>query len=77
MLSFLSPPRLARWTARHPWITVGVWVALLAGAMLATTQLRFDEEQVIIGSESYTADERIDDLRGEERPQETIVVEAQ
>ena len=76
MLNIFSPPKLARWSARHPWIVIAAWVVLLAGAAFATTRLTFDEQQVILGSESYRADERLEDLRGEKRPHETIIVSA-
>ncbi len=39
MPSPLSTGRLARWCARHPWLVVGVWAALIVGAAFASTGL--------------------------------------
>jgi len=75
--SHFSPPGLARWSARHPWAVVAAWAVLLVAALGATALITFDEEQIIIGSESDVADRRLEDLRGEERPRETIIVASQ
>jgi RND superfamily putative drug exporter len=73
MLSFLSPERLARGSARHPWLTLAVWaVVIVVGAMAATT-IQYKEEWTSSGSESAKARALVDDMRGE-TVNETVLV---
>lgn len=74
MLGFISPERLARVSARRPWITVALWAALVAAAVFGARQIQFDEEQEITNSDSYEAKQLVDELRGGTDANETIVV---
>lgn len=76
MLSFLSPNRLARRSARHPWLTLGVWVLLIAVAVLSAGEMKTDENNRIYGTGSDHANTLIHDLRGDDPPTETIVVQS-
>lgn len=74
MLSFLSPSRLARSSARHPWIAVGFWVVLIASAIASTGQMKFDDSWEVQGSDSARAQHLYEELHGEVPPQETVVI---
>ena len=32
-MTFFSPDRLARKSANHPWLTLGIWLLVIAGAI--------------------------------------------
>jgi RND superfamily putative drug exporter len=74
MFSFLSPSRLARSSARHPWVAVGFWVVLIASAVASTGQMKFEETWEVQGSESARAQHLYEEMYGEVPPQETVVV---
>ncbi|MCK9519127.1 MAG: MMPL family transporter [Dehalococcoidia bacterium] len=77
MQSFFSTQGLARSSARHPWLMVGLWVLIVAGAVFATTKMDFTEENEITGTDSLRADQLLEErLRGEEPASETIIVSA-
>jgi RND superfamily putative drug exporter len=76
MLAFLSPSTLARRSARHPWLTVGLWVALIAAAVLSAGNLKTDSSQRVYGTDSERAHALLQDLRGEDAVTETIVVQS-
>jgi RND superfamily putative drug exporter len=65
---------MARRSARHPWLTLGVWVLLIAAAVWSAGQIKFNDAQTIDRSDSLRASQLMEDLRGEEVPAETIVV---
>ncbi len=76
MLAFLSPGRLARRTARHPWLTMGFWLMLVVAAVFSASSIKFDERQAITGTDSDKAQQAIDKLQGGESANETVVVES-
>jgi RND superfamily putative drug exporter len=65
MISPLSTGLLARWSARHPWIVIAVWVVLLGAAAYAATPESVQGSQLI--------EQR---LRGPEPSVETVIVRA-
>ena len=76
----LSPERLARASARRPWLVIVLWLGLfVAGGLLAsgidrvlTTEFGLDTEP-----ESLTADRLIEErLRGQEAARELVIVES-
>jgi len=75
MLSFFSPARHAQRAARHPWITLAVWGVVIAAAVVSATQIRLNDEQRIRGAESEQARQRVEDVRGETPPSETVIVQ--
>lgn len=77
-MGFFSPGRIARYCAGHPWLTLGAWAVLLAGAMFAATNINLTDEQVLPGSESYRADQLLEDrMRGPSAPIENIIVHSE
>ncbi len=76
MFSFLSPSALARRSARHPWLTVGFWVLLLAAAIVSAGNLQLDETQSTLGAESERATATLESLHGKEPVKETVVVQS-
>jgi len=75
MFSFLSPQRLARRSARHPWLTVGLWAVLVAAAVVSVGGMKTIDESNIRGAEYAKADDLLEDLNGETPPEETVVVQ--
>lgn len=70
--------RTARASARHPWRTFGLWVALLAFAYLAAGTMSLAASPGTAGSESTRARDLIDErLRQETPPEEYIIVESE
>jgi predicted RND superfamily exporter protein len=76
MLSFLSPQRLARRSAQHPWLTLGVWAVLIVVGVFSAMQIKFDEKQTIVGADSERAQQLIDKLRGGTPPTENVVIQS-
>ncbi|MBE7520068.1 MAG: MMPL family transporter [Thermoflexaceae bacterium] len=70
--------RTARASARHPWRTFGLWVALLAFAYLAAGTMSLAASPGTAGSESTRARDLIDErLRQETPPEEYIIIESE
>jgi putative drug exporter of the RND superfamily len=77
-MGFLSPGRLARTSAAHPWITVGLWVVIIVAAVFSASNIRLTDEQRIPGSDSDRAQKLLETrLRGPIPPMETIVVQSE
>jgi len=76
MLSFLSPASLARRSARNPWLTVGLWVALVAAAVFSASGMETRDTYKITGTDSYEADRLIEELRGKTPATETVIIQA-
>lgn len=77
MGSFLSPDRLARRSAQHPWLTLGAWVLLIVVAVVGASRLTFDETQKMDGSDSDRAATVLERLHGGPEPvTETVVVQS-
>ena len=75
MSKFFSPEKAARFSAKHPWMVVGVWVLIIVAAM-AGASLHKSNSGVAINTktESGRAAQQIKDARGAEPATETIVV---
>lgn len=77
MFRFLSPERLARTSAHHPWLTLGIWVLVVVGAFAGASQLKVNNDQEIRGAESLKAQNLLEDrIRGKAPASETIVVQS-
>jgi len=77
MFSALSPDRLARRSANHPWLTLGVWFLVIVGAVVAASQISFTPGFEVRGSDSAKAEKILeDDIRGTAQAAETIVVQS-
>ncbi|TAK57467.1 MAG: MMPL family transporter [Dehalococcoidia bacterium] len=75
MLSFLSPERLARSSARRPWLTLAVWAIVIVIGAVAATTIQYKEEWTSAGSESAKAQALVDQMRGE-TVNETVLVQS-
>lgn len=74
MKSILSPAKLARTCARHPWLTLGVWLLVVIGAVVSVPRLSLDNQQTIYGVDSLKADNLLKaHLDKETGPGETVV----
>jgi len=72
-----SPDRLARRSANHPWLTLGIWVLVIVGAVAAASQIRFTPGFDVYGSDSARADDILEnDILGRSPATETIVVKS-
>ncbi|MEO8538410.1 MAG: MMPL family transporter [bacterium] len=77
MFSFLAPDRLARNSARHPWITLGLWALLIIGMVGAASQMKFTPGFDVRGSDSAKADDILEQrILGKSPATETIVVQS-
>ncbi len=77
MANIFSPDRLARRTATHPWITLGIWVALVVGGVLSASQLELTPGWEIRGSDSERAAVLLEnEILGTSPAAETIVVQS-
>ena len=79
MISPLSTGLLARWSARHPWIVIAVWVVLLGVAAYAATglgdALTAEDMDFTNTPESVRGSQLIEQrLRGPEPSVETVIV---
>ena len=78
MKSLFSPDRLARSSANHPWLTLGVWVLVIVGAIGAASQIRFTPGFDVFGSDSAKADDILEnEILGRSPATETIVVQSE
>ena len=69
--------RVAGWTARHAWITVGAWVVVLVGAFLLTGNLNVTGESGVETTDSWRANALIEEATGGEAlAEEFVLVEA-
>jgi putative drug exporter of the RND superfamily len=70
--------KIARMAARHPWWTLGLWVALVAVAYLAAGTMNLSAMPDTAGTEATKAQDLIDErLRKDTPPEEFIVVESE
>ncbi len=68
---------ITRAAARHPWITLGLWVVLLVAAFGASTTMNLATSTDTAGTEATKASDLIDDrLREEIPPEEFLIVES-
>ena len=79
MASLLPTGRLARWSARHPWLVICVWVVLVALAAAAATglgdTLTAQDMDFTNNPESLQGARLLEDrLRGPEPELETVIV---
>ena len=69
--------RVAGFTARHAWLTLGAWVLVLVGAFLLAGNLNFTGEDGVESTEARRASALIEAAIGEEpRAEEFVLVEA-
>jgi len=79
MISPLSTGLLARWSARHPWIVIAVWIVMLGVAAYAATglgdALTAEDMDFTNTPESVVGSQLIEQrLRGPEPSVETVIV---
>ena len=75
-MSFLSPDRLARKSANHPWITLGVWLLVIVGSLGAASQMKFTPGFDVRGSDSAKADDILENkILGKSPATETVVIQ--
>lgn len=75
MGTLFSPARLARRSARHPWLTLGVWVLLVAAGIAAAGLMKIQTNSTMPGTDSAEAQQLLEDhLRGPEPVRETVIV---
>ncbi|MFN8618154.1 MAG: MMPL family transporter [Dehalococcoidia bacterium] len=76
-MTFFSPDRLARKSANHPWLTLGIWLLVIAGAIGAASQMKFTPGFDVRGSDSAKADDILEnEILGKSPATETIVVQS-
>ena len=69
--------RVAGWSARHAWLTLGVWVLVLSGAFLLAGNLNLTGEGGVESTDARRASALIEAASGEEpRAEEFVLVEA-
>ena len=69
--------RVAGWTARHAWITLGVWLVVLVGAFLIAGNMNVTGEGGVETTDSRRASALIEEATGAEPPaEEFVLVEA-
>ena len=69
--------RVAGWSARHAWITLGIWVVVLMGAFLLAGNLNVSGEGGVETTDARRASALIEEATGAERPaEEFVLVEA-
>ena len=77
-MSVFSPERLARASANHPWLTLGIWVLVIFGAIGAASQINFSPGFEVRGSDSAKAEKVLEDkILGTPRASETIVIQSE
>ena len=76
-MSLFSPDRLARGSARHPWLTLGIWVLVIVAGGIAASQISFSPGFEVRGSDSAKAEQVLEDkVLGTPQAAETIVVQS-
>ena len=69
--------QITRFAARHPWLTLGLWLVLLVAAFGASSTMDLTTNTSTAGTEASKATDLIDDrLRTETAPEEFIIVES-
>src|SRR5215213_8656824 len=78
MLKYFSPERAAHAAAKHPLITLGVWVLLIAAAFMGASMTKTDNSQAInTSTESGKARSLIEKALGAKPENETVVIQSQ
>ena len=78
MLGSVSPDRLARRSANHPWITLAAWLVLILTAAGAASLMKFTPGYDVRGSDSAKANDILEQrILGKSPASETIVVQSQ
>ncbi len=68
---------ITRYAARHPWLTLGMWLVLLVAAFGASTTMNLNANTSTAGTEASEASDLIEErLRGETPPEEFVIVES-
>ena len=80
-MSFLSPARLARASARHPWRVLGAWLVVLVLAVMSASSLgdALTTTSNFSGKPDSAVGEQLlkDRMRGEKPATETIIVRSE
>ena len=75
MLKYFSPERAANAAAKHPLITLGVWVLILAAAFMGASLTKTDSSQSVnTSTESGRAQQLVERAVGKQAETETVVV---
>ena len=69
--------RISRVAAVHPWLTLGLWVLLVAAAFAASGVMNLTTESAAAGTEATTASDLIKErLHAQTSPEEYVVIES-
>jgi len=78
MMKYFSPERAANAAAKHPLITLGVWVLIIAAAFMGAGLTKTDNSQSVnTSTESGKAQSMIEKAIGKQPESETIVIQSQ
>ncbi|HLG11673.1 MAG TPA: MMPL family transporter [Dehalococcoidia bacterium] len=77
MLRFLSPETIARFAARHPWYIMGLWVLIIAAAVMGAGSAKESTATAESTTQASRAEDALNAARGEQSPSETIVVSSE
>ncbi len=76
-MSLFSPDRLARRSANHPWLTLGIWLLVIVGSIGAASQMKFSPGFDVRGSDSAKADDILENkVLGKSPATETVVIQS-
>jgi RND superfamily putative drug exporter len=78
MKSILSPERLARTSARRPWLVVGIWIALVVFGFMLAQQMNLTDQSSSTNTESERAQDLLEErLRGPQPGVETVIIQSE
>ena len=78
MMKYFSPERAANAAAKHPLITLGVWVLIIAAAFMGASMAKTDNSQAVnTSTESGKAQSLIEKAIGQKPEDETVVIQSQ
>ena len=78
MMKYFSPERAANAAAKHPLITLGVWVLIIAAAFMGASMAKTDNSQAVnTSTESGKAQSLIEKAIGQKAQDETVVIQSQ
>lgn len=76
-MRLFSPDRLARRSARHPWLTLAIWAVVIVAGVAAASQISFSPGFEVRGSDSAKAEHVLEEkVLGTPQAAETIVIQA-
>src|SRR5688572_15565636 len=78
MMKYFSPERAANAAAKHPLITLGVWVLIIAAAFMGAGMTKTDDSVAAnTTTESGRAQQMIENAIGTKAENETVVIQSQ